>query len=48
MALQFLKHKNIPKLREYYIETHHNYIIYEFIEGASLDNYIKKNILNKD
>ncbi|CAD8092073.1 unnamed protein product [Paramecium sonneborni] len=47
MALQFLKHKNIPKLREYYIETHHNYIIYEFIEGASLDNYIKKNILNK-
>ncbi|CAK76872.1 unnamed protein product (macronuclear) [Paramecium tetraurelia] len=48
IALQFLNHKNIPKLKEYYIESHHNYIIYEFIEGASLDNFIKKNILNKD
>ncbi|CAD8167060.1 unnamed protein product [Paramecium octaurelia] len=48
IALQFLNHKNIPKLKEYYIELHHNYILYEFIEGASLDNYIKKNILNKD
>ncbi|CAD8070737.1 unnamed protein product [Paramecium primaurelia] len=48
VALQFLKHKFIPKLKEYYIESNHNYIIYEFIEGASLDKYIKKNILNTD
>ncbi|CAD8131577.1 unnamed protein product [Paramecium pentaurelia] len=48
IALQLLNHKNIPKLKEYYIESQHNYIIYELVEGASLDNYIKKNILNKD
>ncbi|CAD8174690.1 unnamed protein product [Paramecium octaurelia] len=48
IALQFLKHKFIPKLKEYYIESSHYYIIYEFIEGASLDKYIKKHVLSKN
>ncbi|CAK81544.1 unnamed protein product (macronuclear) [Paramecium tetraurelia] len=48
IALQFLKHKFIPKLKEYYIEQSHQYIIYEFVEGSSLDKYIKKHILSKN
>ncbi|CAD8084596.1 unnamed protein product [Paramecium primaurelia] len=46
LALQLLKHKNLPKIREYYIEANHNYIIYDLFEGHPLDICIKNNILD--
>ncbi|CAK85944.1 unnamed protein product (macronuclear) [Paramecium tetraurelia] len=46
LALQFLKHKNLPKIREYYIEANHNYIIYDLFEGHPLDICIKNNVLD--
>jgi hypothetical protein len=35
-------------MREFFKEKSHNYIIYDFVEGSSLEKYIKKKLLDEE
>ncbi|CAD8136012.1 unnamed protein product [Paramecium pentaurelia] len=44
-ALQTLKHPKIVKMKEYYVESKHFYIVMEYLEGKSLRELLRQRIL---
>ncbi|CAD8124751.1 unnamed protein product [Paramecium sonneborni] len=44
--LQTLKHPNIVKIKEFYMETKHFYIIMEYLDGKSLGDLLNQKILD--
>ncbi|CAK58791.1 unnamed protein product (macronuclear) [Paramecium tetraurelia] len=46
-ALQRLKHPKIVKMKEYYVESKHFYIVMEYLEGRSLKELLKSRNLKE-
>ncbi|CAD8206763.1 unnamed protein product [Paramecium octaurelia] len=44
-ALQTLKHPKIVKMKEYYVDSKHFYIVMEYLEGKSLKQLLRSRIL---
>ncbi|CAD8100811.1 unnamed protein product [Paramecium primaurelia] len=47
-TLQTLKHPNIVKMKEFYVETQHFYIVMEFMEGKSLRELLREKTFNDE
>ncbi|CAD8099279.1 unnamed protein product [Paramecium primaurelia] len=46
-CMQNLKHPNLIQIKEFYIEQKHFYILMEFVEGDTLKQIIKNNLLDE-